>query len=259
LADPRGRRELVERIVPPKRPGPKPWILIFQRFAPAAGLAAAAVVGFVSYQQWTLGAAHTGRLLASAYTARRQMEMRVAGAERGPMRTQMGTESTSLSEPRELMAAKLNISRSIEAHPDDPTWLQLEGRMELLDGKEDAAIAELERAHALRPIDSSILLDLGNALFQKAAKEDDPQLRGQAYERFSEGLRLKPEDPVLLFNHALAAESMRAYTRAGDDWKAYLSIDPKSAWAQEAKRHQDEVKKNLTGGGHTPPPQPPKP
>ncbi|MGA2590970.1 MAG: hypothetical protein ABSH32_13710 [Bryobacteraceae bacterium] len=258
FADPGRRREFVERITGGGRTDPKPWLLILRR--PAWGLAAAALVvagGGVSYQQWARGPARTERLLAQAYTERRQMEMRLPGAEWGRVRTQMGVESSSFNQPLELTDAISNIKRGIAGHPDDPNWLKLQGEADLLDGKEEAAIAELERAHALRPADASILLDLGTAIFQKAEKADDPQLRAQAFERFSEGWRLRPDDPALLFNRAVAAQKMYAYTEARDDWDAYLRVDSTSGWVQEARQHLDEVKKNLSGSGPTPPAQHP--
>jgi|HubBroStandDraft_1064217.scaffolds.fasta_scaffold00079_19 cytochrome c-type biogenesis protein CcmH/NrfG len=250
LADPRSRRQLVDRIVPPKRTD-GPWHLIL-RWWPAAGLAVAALAGVVGYPIWARSPAHTERLLADAYTKHRQMEMRVPGAKWGPVRTQMGTESSSFNQPVELTDAVSNIKRGIDAHPDDPTWLQLQGRADLLDGKDEAAIVELERAHALRPADASILLDWGTALFEKAEKTD-PKLRADAFERFSEGYRLKPDDPALLFNRALAAQRIPVYNEARDDWEKYLRIDPTSGWAQEARQHLNEVKKNLSGSGPTPP------
>jgi tetratricopeptide (TPR) repeat protein len=258
FADPGRRREFVERITGGGRTDPKPSPPIL-RWWPAWGVAAAALVvaaGGVSYQQWARGPAHTERLLAQAYTERRQMEMRLPGAEWGRTQTQRSAESSSFNEPQALLDAKSNIKRGSDAHPDDPRWLKLQGEADLLDGNVDTAIAELERAHALRPADASILLDLGTALFQKAEKADDPQLRAQAFERFSEGVRLKPDDAALLFNRALAAQKMYAYTEARDDWDAYLRVDSRSGWAEEAHRYLDEVKKNLSGSGPTPPAQP---
>jgi tetratricopeptide (TPR) repeat protein len=257
LADPRARRGLVERIVPRQRPDPdpKPWFPIL-RWWPAAGLAAAALAGVVGYPLWAHSAAHTQRLLAQAYTERRQMEMRLPDAAWGHAQTQLGAETSSFNEPPELLDAKINIKRGIAAHPKDPKWLQLEGRAELLGGKEDAAIAELELAHALRPGDASILLDLGTALFQKSEKTDDAKLRAEAFERLSEGCRLKPGDAELLFNRALAAQRMSNFHEALDDWQAYLQIDSTSGWVPEARKYRDEVKKNLIGSAPTPPPQP---
>jgi tetratricopeptide (TPR) repeat protein len=257
LADPRRRRELAERITKRKRTGDKPWLAIL-RWSPAAGLAVAALVGGVSYQQWTLGAAHTEGLLAQAYTKQRPMEMRVPGAAWGGRgSTQRSAGSSSFNEPLELTDAISNIKRANGTRPDDPKWLQLQGRADLLEGKEDASITELERAHALRPSDASILLDWGTALFQKAEKTDDAKVRAEAFERLSEGVRLNPHDPALLFNRALAAQSMPVFNEARDDWEAYLRIDSKGGWADEARQHLSEVKKNLSGSGPTPPPQPP--
>jgi tetratricopeptide (TPR) repeat protein len=271
LADPLIRKEFAERIAGGGRSDPKPfrkrfpkpfrkqWYPIL-RWWPAWVLGAAAVatlLGVVIYPQWARGSAHTERLLAEAYTKDRPMEMRLPGAEWSHGRTQRGTASSSFSEPLELSDAISNIKRALDTHPDDPKWLQLEGRADLLEGKEDASITELERAHALRPADASILLDWGMALFQKAEQLDDAKVRAEACERFSEGVRLNPKDPALLFNRALAAQSMYAYHEALDDWKAYLKVDSQSGWAQEARQHLDEVKKNLSGSAPTSPPPPP--
>lgn len=256
LADPVRRRELAELITRPKRPDPKPWLPIL-RWWPAAGLAAAMLVGGVSYEQWARGPARTERLLAQAYSKDRLMEMRVPGADWASGRAQRGAGGSAFNEPVELTDAISNIKRALDTHPDDPKWLQLEGRADLLEGKEDASITELERAHALRPADASILLDWGMALFQKAEKSDDAQVRAEAFERFAEGVRLNPKDPALLFNRALAAQSMALHNEALDDWEAYLHIDSKSGWAREARQRRDEVKKNLSGSGRTQPPQRP--
>jgi tetratricopeptide (TPR) repeat protein len=186
------------------------------------------------------------------------MEMRVPGAAWGGRgSTQRSAGSSSFNEPLELTDAISNIKRANGTRPDDPKWLQLQGRADLLEGKEDASITELERAHALRPSDASILLDWGTALFQKAEKTDDAKVRAEAFERLSEGVRLNPHDPALLFNRALAAQSMPVFNEARDDWEAYLRIDSKGGWADEARQHLSEVKKNLSGSGPTPPPQPP--
>jgi len=257
LADPRRRRKFAERIVKPAKGDPKPFFL---RWGLAWGLATAALVavGGLSYEQWARSPAHSERLLADAYTEQRPMEPRVPDAAWGRRgSTQRGVGSSSINVPQALLDAQSNIRRGIGAHPDDPRWLQLQGEADLLDSKVDAAVAELELAHAQRPADAAILADLGAALFQEGEKEGDQQLLNQAYERFSEGWRLKPNDPTLLFNRALTAQRMLAFTEARDDWEAYLKIDANSRWAEEARGYLDEVKKNLNGSDPTPPLQPP--
>ena len=257
LADPRRRRELAERITKRKRTGDKPWLAIL-RWSPAAGLAVAAgVLASLFFQMgWLGGVPGAQRLTCRAYAEHRESPMRLmACAAYTPMHTERGTESSRLIRP-DLLEAEARVARGAETHPNDPAWLRLQGRADLLDGKEDASIAELEQARALRPKDAYILSDLGMAYFQKAERTHDPQLHALAFERLSEGLGLKPNDPVLLFNRALTAQRMFAFTEARADWEKYLRVDAKSGWAREASAYLEDVKKNLNGSGTTRLPQP---
>jgi tetratricopeptide (TPR) repeat protein len=249
LADPLHRREFADRIVIRRKRVP------IMQWWPAWGLAAA-LVGGVSYQQWLLSAARTEGLLSQAYTKRRPMEMRVPKAEWGQLRIQMGAGSSSSHEPPELLDAKANISRGIDAHPDDPKWLKVEGEADLLEGREGVAIEELERARSLRPGDVTILVDLGVAYYQKAAKADDPESYSLAYERLSEGLRLKPKDPTLLFDQALAAEHIQTPSVAEAAWEAYLKVDSTTGFANDAQAHLENAKKNFNNSRPTQTTQP---
>jgi hypothetical protein len=260
LADPRKRREFVESIIKRERTGGQSWFPSL-RWWPAAGLAtaSAAVAGIVFQLGWLGGVPGAERLTCRAYAENRELSMRLAACDAyAPIRTERGIESSRLGRP-DLLEAEARVARGIEAHPDDPAWLRLQGRADLLDGKEDAAITELEHARSLRPKDAEILSDLGMAYFQKAEKTSNPQMQALAFERLSEGARLKPKDAALLFNKALAAQTMFAFTEARGDWEAYLQLDSQSGWAREARQHLDDLKKNLTGSGTTLPPPPLKP
>ena len=90
-------------------------------------------------------------------------------------------------------------------------------------------------------------------LFRSA---DDPESYSLAYQRLSEGLRLKPNDPTLLFDQALAAEHIQTPTVAQAAWEAYLKLDSTSGFASEARAHLDNVKKKLSNSGPTPATQP---
>jgi Flp pilus assembly protein TadD len=180
------------------------------------------------------------RLVCRAYTANRVQEMRLAGAAYGPIQPRR-TQSA------EFLEAEARIARGLAAHPDDSAWLQLQGRADLLESREDASIAELERAHALDPSDAGILSDLGAAYFQKAVKGADPDLYVAAFEALSQGTRLKPGDPVLLFNRALAAERIYAYHEARGLWQSYLGVASQGGWAQEARAHLEQVNHQLEG------------
>ena len=225
--------------------GPKPPV--WRRWAAAAGIAAALGIGILVWH--TSAAGRAERLLARAYTEYRPMEMRLPGAAYVPLRIVRADGEPPIANSPDLHEAEARILRGIETHPDDPDWLYLQGRADLLAGKPDEAIAELERAHALRENDSCILSDLGAAWVRKAGGQKDQgnalNSYCSAYEFLSQGARRRPTDPVLAFNVAMAAERIFAFNEARNDWEAYLRLDPTSGWATEAREHLDGVRKKL--------------
>jgi cytochrome c-type biogenesis protein CcmH/NrfG len=256
LANPRQRRAFARQLAgePPRRrwwpsiPKPVAWL------APAVALAGLAA--FFIQTQWN-GVAVAERLTNQAYTARRTLAMRFPGAAYAPPQgVEMGGETSRLNQPPELYDAEAKIRRGLEAHPDDPHWLRLQAETDLLQNRVQAAIAGLQRAHALRPEDPYILSDLGIAYYQKAQNGDDPYY-AQAFQVISEGLRLRPKDPVLLFNQALAAGYLHAFSVERDAWEAYLQVEPKGGWADEARRRLAAVRTSLDSGPAPAPPQKP--
>jgi hypothetical protein len=163
LADPAQRRAFAERLAAsaPPVPAPKPPRLWAWGTAAAALASAATVAVFF----WPFSAVlQTERQLARAYTEYRPMQMRLPRAAYGLVHTERdATGILPINRSPDLHEAEARILRQIDAHPDDPAWLHLQGRMHVLTGHEDDAIAELERAHALRPKDADILCDLGAA------------------------------------------------------------------------------------------------
>jgi tetratricopeptide (TPR) repeat protein len=155
------------------------------------------------------------------------------------------------------MEAEARIARALETHADDPKWLQLQGRADMLEGNPEAAVAELDRAHTLRPNDASVLSDLGTANFQWAKAKPDPKLYASAFEYFSQGTRLQPNNLALVFNRALAAEKIFAFSEARDGWETYLKSDSTSGWAAEARAHLEALKKNSIGSSPISAPPPP--
>lgn len=230
----------------------RPWVL-----APAVliPVAAALVMGIVYLRPNP--AEEARRLLSRAYTSKRTIEMRLPGAAYGPMRVKLGPGTSDFERPPELLEAEVLIVRGIQAHPDDPKWLHLQGRADLLDNKEDDAISALDRAPALDPQNTDVLSDLGIAWYQKADKASDLKQYAQAFDYLSKAVQLKPADPALVFNRALAAEKIFAFNEARDAWEAYLRLDSRTEWANIAREHLDRVKKNLTYRKPTlPPPLP---
>ena len=91
-------------------------------------------------------------------------------------------------------------------------------------------------------------MDLGMVYLARGLADANPSDYESAVEYLSQGLRKDPNNPVGLFNRALALEALFLWDRAEQDWNNYLRIDGSSGWAREAKEHLDLVRKKKTGG-----------
>src|SRR6266404_3585294 len=189
--------------------------------------------------------AAAGRLLARAYTEKRTLELRIAGADYAPLRVSRGPAASFTSRPAALLKAEALIASQLESHPADPSWLQAQAQADVLEGKYDAAVEALRRALELEPHSPALLIDLATAHFQRAQQEDHKDDFGTAYEYLSQALRLRPDDPVALFNRAMVAEHQFLYRQALDDWDHYLRVDSASQWAEEARNRANAVREKL--------------
>jgi CHAT domain-containing protein/cytochrome c-type biogenesis protein CcmH/NrfG len=189
--------------------------------------------------------AAAGQLLARAYTEKRTLELRIAGANYAPLRVSLGPSASFTSRPAALLTAEALIASQLESHPTDPSWLQAKAQADVLEGKYDAAVEALRHALQLEPHSPAILTDLATAYFQRAQQEDRKEDFGAAYEYLSQALKLHPDDPVALFNRAIVAEHQFLYHQALDDWDHYLRVDPASQWGEEARSRANAVREKL--------------
>jgi CHAT domain-containing protein len=185
------------------------------------------------------------QLLAQAYTDRRTIEVRIPGAKYAPMRVDRGSGGSSLDKPPSLLKAEALIGDQLTKSPNDPDWLQAKARADLLDGNFESAIQTLQRALETEPDSPSLLTDLGSAYFERAEKASRPIDYGNAIESLGKALAKSPDDPVALFNRALACERMFLFTQAVDDWEHYLRVDPHGEWSAEALQRLNALKQNL--------------
>ncbi len=93
----------------------------------------------------------------------------------------------------------------------------------MLNGNYDSAIKSLQRALETQPDSPGLLTDLGSAYFVRAESANRPIDYGNAIESFGKALAKSPDDPIALFNRALACERMFLYTQAVDDWEHYCA------------------------------------
>lgn len=184
-------------------------------------------------------------LLARAYSEQRPFELRFRNAAYAPLRIERGGGRSRFQRPSALLKAEGFIAEKIKESPNDAGWLQARGRSELLEGDYQAAIDSLGQAMDASPAGASLSTDLGSAYYLRAEKEKQPADYGSAIEQFTRALAQVPDDPVSLFNRALAEEHLFLYEQATGDWEQYLRLDPKGGWANEARRHLETIRNEI--------------
>jgi CHAT domain-containing protein/cytochrome c-type biogenesis protein CcmH/NrfG len=220
------------------------WVTVPRLVFVGGTLAVAVAVGsWIEVQRHQAPAAE--RLLARAYTEKRTLELRIAGADYAPLRVSLGPVASFTSRPPALLKAEALIGSQLQSHPADPAWLEAKAQADLLEGKYDAAVESLRRGLEIEPNTPVLLVDLATAYFQRALQEDRKEDLGAAYETLSQALKLRPDDPVALFNRAIVAEHQFLYLQARDDWEHYLRVDSGSEWAEEARNRADAVREKL--------------
>jgi CHAT domain-containing protein len=135
-----------------------------------------------------------------------------------------------LRDPNQLGNLR-SVAGSIMADPgDDPHTAAVAA---LLFGKSHEAVAELEALVKRNPGDAACWNDLAVARLSSAG--DDAHLMAQALAAADHALALQPEQQEALFNRALALDALGIRFASIDAWHRYLSVDPGSPWAVEAR------------------------
>ena len=215
-----------------------------------AAVAAVAVVAWIGVR--TLRPPSAEQLLAQAYTERRTLEVRIPGAKYAPVRVERSESGSNFDKPESLLKAEALIGENLRQHPNDPAWLRAKARAELLDtsyndnvGRYDEPIKTLQRALEAEPDSPELLADIGSAYLLRAESVDQAIDYGRAVEFLGKALTRIPDDPVAVFNHALACEQLFLYAQAVDDWEHYLRIDPHGEWSDDARRRLTAVREKL--------------
>lgn len=210
--------------------------------------AMAAICALVGFGYWDLYVRETpekaGRLLAETYTEERTVEMRIPDAAHSDFnQSRSANRESQLNLPVGMSKAIDMISRHLKESPDDPRWLILSARLDLLDWNYKPALSTLERITDPQVIESSqFLMTRSLALYEEAEVSKDSSGYFEAVELLGKALQKKPDDPVLLFNQAIACEKIYSYECAQKDWDRFLTIETDSGWSAEARNHLDHLK-----------------
>ena len=246
------QQKLAQRITGTSHSGPDwesvPWWRGWLG-VPRLAMVGASLIAVVGVGSWVVVHRNqptaAGQLLARAYTEKRTLELRIAGADYAPLRVSLGPAASFTSRPAALLKAEALIASQLESHPSDPSWLQAKAQADVLEGKYDAAVQALRRGLELEPHSPALLTDLATAYFQRAQQEDRKEDFGAAFEYLSQALKLHPDDSVALFNRAIVAEHQFLYQQALDDWEHYLRVDTGSQWVEEARNRANAVREKL--------------
>jgi CHAT domain-containing protein/predicted Zn-dependent protease len=215
------------------------------RYAWAYSAAAAVLLAAGGWFVQTRREPSIDHLIASAYAEQRPFELRIAGAAHGPVRQQRSGEGSAFAEPADLLRAKYLIKERLATRPNDQAMLVASGKVELLEGRFDEAIRTFLRLLDAQPDSPTVLTDLATAYFQRAEATNRAIDYGQTIELLGRALGKNPDDQVALFNRAIALQKMFVYQEAIHDWEHYLRVDPKSSWADEARRRLSELQEEM--------------
>jgi len=217
----------------------------------ALGFTAAATAAVLTWVLFPRPQQRVEKLIAQAYTERRNLEPRIPGAEFGPVRVERTTQTSHMDSPSSLLEAEKEIAGNLAKNPSDPFWLQSRARAELLEGNYEGAIGALREALAAKPDSSTLLIDLATAYSQRADASGSSEDVGRAIDLLGKALQVSPRDPVALFNRALISRKALLFSQAIEDWQNYLEVEPTGKWADEARSRMEEARQEQEKRKHS--------
>jgi tetratricopeptide (TPR) repeat protein len=197
-----------------------------------AGLAAAASIVFAINVWGPFGGDRDRRaldqLVAAVGTAR-TFDARLTGGfayapVRGPVRG--ANDADPLSPDARIAIAQ--IEKQQTARPIAATAA-------LMAGDADRAISILEAAARTTPGNGRVLSDLSAAYLVRAERTHDTADASRALATANRALEAERLLPEALFNRALALQMSGLTDDARAAWQAFLTIDDRSGWADEAR------------------------
>jgi tetratricopeptide (TPR) repeat protein len=210
-----------------------------------AGLAASLLLAICVLVWWRYENAPE-RLLAQAYSNARIFDLRVPGAGFAEVtpETHLRGGVTDRELPQ-LLTARAQIERNLEANPTDSHWLQLQARADLLDERYDSAIDTLDRLLAAGPVTSSLLADDATAYFQRGSAVGSENDRATALDYLRRADEMAPDDPVVLFNEALVMEDRGQVINAVETWNRYLKFERDPRWQEEGRSRLKSLEEKM--------------
>jgi tetratricopeptide (TPR) repeat protein len=217
----------VEREGQPKR-RPVFWPVV------ASGLAAAATIVFAVNLYFSGSRAENAaldELVAAVGTSRTFAARLTGGFSYAPVRVVRSGQGDgpTLSPDARIVIAR--IEKDFAADPGS----RVHGVAALVGGDADRAVQTLEQATRERTTDARLLSDLAAAYLVRAERTDNPEDNSRALAAANRALEIDRLLPEALFNRALALERLQMNADARKAWEAFVTIDDRSGWGDEAR------------------------
>jgi CHAT domain-containing protein/tetratricopeptide (TPR) repeat protein len=241
-----GWEERITKQLAEPRPSTAPRSRLLWPVSIGSAAALAASIFFVFFYRSFNAQPSPERLLAEAYTGQRIMDARIplAGfAAIVPSHHQRaaGSSSSTLNNSVPLLEARAAINQALMKTPEDPHWLLLEARADLLSENYDAAIDTLKRLLAVDPANVPALTDLASAYIMRSKATDVASDQATALDYLEQAKRIDPNNTIVLYNEAVVLSDLFQYNNAIEVWKKFLTVEHDPAWLSDGKRRLSEI------------------
>lgn len=179
--------------------------------------------------------------LNAAYREQRPIESRISAFDYAPYRELRGDEAPKVDQDK-LRLAEVTLLAAL-AKNRTPVALHRLGELYLAKRDFDQAIQKFDEALEGDPRNAQLYNDLGAAWLEKGKAETDKtggksaEELARAHNNLNKALEINPGLLEALFNRAFARQRLRLTSQAAEDWRNYLTRDPSSSWAGEARRN----------------------
>lgn len=204
----------------------------------AAAAAVAAMIVLTIVRPWSPRGSHSSiaALAALAPHAARLVEPRLSGGfTYAPFSGPMRANDPAAEADRLKLGGQAGIAIEQASRNSSPEAQHAAGVAYLLVDKPGQAIERLRAAAGQKPDDAAVWSDLAAAQYADAVHVPAPSLLPQALASVDHALRIDPNNAEALFNRALILERLGLIKQARSAWERYLTTDPSSAWAVEAR------------------------
>ncbi len=212
-------------------------------YAGAFGVLLIAALAFAAYLLLPTGGNELAEL-QNLYANERPHNSRISDFEHAPYVAKRSSD-TNEKNKNKLRLIETKLLEAVESAPNAEAHHAL-GVFYLTQRKFEDSVDNLKKAVELEETNSKYRNDLGAAYFEFAKNGDkSKQLESfaRANEEFTKAFEQDETFLPALFNKSLVLEELNLPMQAEESWKKYLEKDANSKWAEEARKHLEQLRR----------------